>query len=145
MTPQFKAFLQAWLINTVAMLAATHIVDGISYDTVTGLLVATLVLGILNALVKPFLLLLSLPLLLLTLGLFSLVINALLLYAVSGLVKEFHVAGFWVACKAALVMSLINLVLNSLTNTGQSRVQMGTSQPSGRGESAKGKPPVIDV
>lgn len=139
MSPKLKAFFQAWLINILAMLVAMQVVNGIRYDSWQGLLIAALLLGVLNAIVKPFLLLLSLPLLLLTLGLFSLVINALLLYTVSGLVKEFHVDSFWVACKAAMVMALISLVLNSLTNSGDSRVKIQTKKRD------KGDQNIIDV
>ncbi|MEI7730953.1 MAG: phage holin family protein [Verrucomicrobiota bacterium] len=145
MSPQLKAFIQAWLINTLAVLVATRVIDGISYETSTDLIIATLVLGVLNALVRPFLLVLSLPLLLFTLGLFTLVINALLLYAVSGLVKEFHVASFWVACKAALLMAVISLVLNSLVGTGTARVQVKRPPPRRKDSDGPGPGPVIDV
>ena len=94
-----KLFLQRWLINTLAVLVATYIVPGISYARPIDLVVAALILGILNAILRPLLLLLSLPLLIFTLGLFTLVINALLLLLASKLVGEphFHVDGFWSA------------------------------------------------
>jgi putative membrane protein len=147
MTPKVTEFIKAWVINTVAVLAATHIVSGVRYDTSTALLVATLVLGILNAFVKPVLMLLSLPLLLFTLGLFTLVINALLLYFVGYIVGGFHVETFWVACKAALVMAIINLVLNSLTHSGNARIHIQRGNPPGSSGAGKGggKGPVIDV
>ena len=78
MSPALKKFIQRWLINTLAVLVATQIVrSGIHYDSITGLLIATLLLGILNTFLRPVLLFLSLPLLVFTLGLFTLVINAL--------------------------------------------------------------------
>src|SRR5579862_9204425 len=94
MSPKLKAFLLRWLINTAAVLVAAQIVRGISYDSTTGLLVAAFVLGVLNAFLRPLLLLVSLPLLILTLGLFTLFINAFLLYLVGSILKPFHVDSF---------------------------------------------------
>jgi len=119
----FKPFLQRWVINTVAVLVAANIVRGIRYDTFGGLLVASLLLGIFNALLRPLLLLLSLPLVIFTLGLFIPVINALLLYFVGQIVRSFHVADFWSAFWGALVISLVGLVLNTVTGTGDSRIE----------------------
>ena len=85
-------FLQRWVVTTLAVLVAVNVVKGLGYDNAAALLVASLLLGFLNAFVRPLLLVLSLPLLLYTLGLFMLVINALLLWMVGSLVKGFHVA-----------------------------------------------------
>src|SRR5437899_4857286 len=128
MATQFKGFLQRWLITTVSVLVATHMVNGIDYDNLQGLLVATLVLGLLNAFLRPLLMFLSLPLLVVTLGLFTLVINAVLLYLV-GQLKFFHVDSFRAAFWGALVISVVTLVLNSLTGTGNSRVQFRRKPP----------------
>ena len=97
MPPALKSFLQRWLITTLAVLAAAHIVRGIDYDDVAGLFIASLLLGALNAFVRPVMMALALPLLILTLGLFTLVINGVLLYFVGSLVKSFHVASFGAA------------------------------------------------
>src|SRR5260370_16741951 len=105
MATQLKGFLQRWLITTVSVLVATHMVDGIDYDNWQGLLVATLVLGLLNAFLRPLLLLLSLPLVVVTLGLFTLVINPVLLYLVVQL-RFFHVRSFGVAFSATLRLNL---------------------------------------
>jgi len=136
-----KTFLQRWLINTLALLVAVKLVNGIRYDSNLDLLVATLVLGILNAFLRPLLLVLSLPLLVFTLGLFTLVINAVLLYFVGNLVTGFHVADFTAALKGAVVISIISFVLNLLTGTGKPRVQVQ------RGKRTPGNDdgPVIDV
>jgi putative membrane protein len=144
MKPAFREFLQRWLINTLAVLVAAHVVPGIHYTTATGLLVATLLLGVLNTFLRPILMLLSLPLLIFTLGLFMLVINALLLYFVGWLVKSFHVADFWAAFWGALVISLVALFLNSLTGTGSARVEIRRERrrPPRDGD---GGGPVIDV
>ena len=142
---KMKSFLQRWLINTLAVLVATYVVSGISYGKPIDLFVAALVLGILNAFLRPILWFLSLPLLLVTLGLFMLIINALLLLLASKLVGQshFHVDGFWSAFWGALIISIVSLMLNSLTGTGNSRVSVrrGKSPPPDN----DGGGPVIDV
>lgn len=146
-----KEFLQRWIITTVAVLVAAHIVPNIGYDTVSALLVASLLLGVLNALVRPILLLLSLPILILSLGLFLLVINAGLLYFVGWIVKGFHVNTFWAAFFGALVISIVGLILNAVTGTGNARVKVSGSVNRG-GNGPKPPPddkgsggPIIDV
>jgi putative membrane protein len=147
-----KEFLQRWLITTVAVLVAAHIIPGISYDRVTDLVVASLLLGVLNAIARPILMVLSLPLVILTLGLFLLVINALLLSFVGWLVKGFHVGGFWSAFFGALVISVVGVVLNTLTGTGNSQVKVSGSVNRGQQQQRKpddddkgGGGPIIDV
>src|ERR1043166_4908674 len=92
-----KTFFQRWLVTGLGGLAAANIVSGIEYVGWEGLLGASLLLGILNAFLRPILFILSFPLLLVTLGLFTFVINAVLLYFVGSLLKTFHVADFWSA------------------------------------------------
>lgn len=133
-----------WIITTLAVLVATKIVKGIDYGHWSDLLVATLLLGFLNAFVRPIMTFLTFPLMIVTLGLFSLVINALLLMAVSGMLGDakFHVAGFGTAFLGGLVISVTTLLLNSLTGTGRSRVRVERrSQP----KKDDGQGPVIDV
>ena len=145
MATQLKEFLQRWLITTVSVLVATHMVDGIEYDNWQGLLVATLALGLLNAFLRPLLLLLSLPLVVVTLGLFTLVINAVLLYLV-GQLKFFHVRSFSAAFWGALVISLVSLLLNSFTRTGDARIEVHRGKrrpPADKPDNGDG--PVIDV
>lgn len=141
--------MQRWVINTLAVLVAANVVNGIHYDTLTGLVVASLLLGVLNSLLRPVMLLLSLPLLLATLGLFMLIINAALFYLVGVLVKSFHVAGFGAAFWGALVISVVSLVVNRLLGTQDRQVQVRwtRSRPSGRPPSQPGGSggPVIDV
>ena len=124
-----KVFLERWLISTLAVLVAAQIVHGIDYDTNTDLFVASLLLGILTTFLRPLLMLISLPLVILTLGLFMLVINAALLYWVGKLVKGFKVDSFSAAFWGALVISLVSLVLNSLTGTGSARVEVRRGPP----------------
>jgi putative membrane protein len=150
MSPKLKSFLQRWLVNTLGVLVAANVVNGIRYDTVLGLVMASLLLGILNAFVRPIMIVLALPLLLFTLGLFILVINALLLYFVGGLLRSFHVDSFTAAFLGALLISLVSLVCNAFLGTGGARVQVTTGRQSRRRVGPPGPPtdgpgPVIDV
>ena len=144
MPPRFKIFLATWFINTLGVLVAAHLVRGIHYESWGALLIASLMLGILNALLRPVLLVLSLPLVLLTLGFFLLIINALLLYFVGWLVEGFRVATFASAYWGALIVSLVSLVLNPLL--GVKKIEIATRRDSStppRPRDADG--PVIDV
>lgn len=125
---RLKEFILRWLICTAAVLVAEHIVSGIHYDGWVDLFVATLLLGLLNNFIKPLLMLLSLPLLIFTLGLFTLIINAVLLLIVSELVKGFHVDGFWSAFWGALVISLVTILLNHLTGLSSSSIKIHRNQ-----------------
>jgi putative membrane protein len=146
-TKKLVRFLQSWIINTVAVLVAVMILQsGISYDDRLGnLLVASLLLGILNAFVRPILMLIALPLLIFTLGLFTLVINALLLYLVGALLQpHFQVKSFGYAFLGALIISVISVALNVLT--GNARVSVQRGRPPGPPKnSGGGNGPVIDV
>jgi putative membrane protein len=112
-------FLLRLLINGVALWVATQIVPGVTFagDAVY-LVVVALVFGLLNALVRPVLTLLTCPLLILTLGLFTFVINAVILLLTSALSGTlgigFHVAGFWAAFLGALVVSIVSILLSLL-------------------------------
>ena len=143
-----KWFLQGWAINTLAVLVAAFLLPGISYDTWQDLLLASLLLGVLNAFVRPLLMLVALPLLILTLGLFMLVINSLLLLLVGSIVHGFEVKSFWWALLGSLIISFVSLVLNTLTGSGKSRIQVSRfnrqQRPPGRGDDGGGGP-VIDV
>ena len=150
MSRQLKEFIQRWIITTVAVLVATFILKPkIDYDNWQALLVATLLLGLLNAFIKPVLLLLSLPLLLFTLGFFTLVINALLLFFVGQLIQGFHVSSFGAAFLGALIISLVSVALNSLTGSGNARIRVerGKAPPKRRppDDGGDGGGPVIDV
>ena len=96
MPPKLKRFIQSWIINTLAVAIAVNIVSGIHYEKPLDWFIASLVLGILNAFLRPILLLLALPLLIFTLGLFILIINGLLLYFVGFLLRpHFYADNFW--------------------------------------------------
>jgi putative membrane protein len=141
---ELKIFLQRWAICTFAALVAAYVVPGIEYGAWPDLLVATFLLGLLNTFLRPLLLALSLPLVVLSLGLFTLVINALLLLLVGALMGDhFQVAGFWPAFWGALVISVISVLLNSLTGAGGARIRISRVQHRRRPEDGDG--PVIDV
>ena len=146
-TRKLVQFLQGWIINTAAVLVAAAILHKhISYDhKLTNLLIASLLLGILNAFVRPILLLIALPLLIFTLGLFTLVINALLLYFVGQLLQPgFQVDSFRYAFIGAVIISVISVALNLLT--GNARVAVQRGRPDGPPKnSGGGGGPVIDV
>ena len=144
MSPRLKDFLLRWVINTAAVLVACAAVNGIRYDRAADLLVATLVLGILNAFLRPLLMLLALPLLIFTLGLFYFVVNAVLLYWV-GRMKGFHVDSFSAALWGAVVMWAVTTVLNSLTGSGTARVQIRRGGPPPPRQDDGPGGPVIDV
>ncbi|HEX4597480.1 MAG TPA: phage holin family protein [Burkholderiaceae bacterium] len=100
-----------WLLNTVALLVVAHVVPGISVRGWTTALVAAVLLGLVNAVIRPILVLLTLPVTILTLGLFLLVINGLLFWAVSGLMSGFEVRGFWTGVLGALVYSVLTWLM----------------------------------
>ena len=129
---------------TLAVLVAVYIVKGIHYQSPLDLVVASLLLGILNAVIRPVLMFLALPLLIFTLGLFTLVINALLLYFVGYVLRpRFYVDDFWAAFWGALIISLVGIILNSMTGTGDSRVHIERKKHGGTDRTGGG--PVIDV
>lgn len=109
-----KGLLIRWLILTLSILAAAYLFAGIEVRSFFSALFAAAALGILNAFFRPILLLLTLPINILTLGLFTFVINALLLMMTSGVISGFHVQGFWSAVLGSLVISLVSWLLTSL-------------------------------
>jgi putative membrane protein len=132
------------MITTVAVVLAANIVHGITYTSPMGLIEATLVLGLLNAFVRPIMLLLTLPLLVFSLGLFVLIINALLLYWVGHMLDHFEVASFGAAFWGSLIISILSMMLNALTDGGGTRVEVRRGAPPRRPPGDDGGP-VIDV
>lgn len=106
--------LLTWLANAVALLALPYLFTHIHVASIGAALVAALVLGLVNTLIRPLLVLLTLPATLLTLGLFIFVINGLLFWFVGSFVKGFTVDGFWVGVFGAIVYSIISWALASL-------------------------------
>ncbi|HKP66969.1 MAG TPA: phage holin family protein [Casimicrobiaceae bacterium] len=103
-----------WLINALALLALPYLFTSIHVDSFVTALVAALVLGLINTLIRPLLVLLTLPVTLLTLGLFIFVINGLLFWFVGSFIHGFTVDGFWAGVFGAIVYSMISWALSSL-------------------------------
>ena len=114
MSDNTKSFLQRWFVTSLGVLVAAGLIDKVHADGVIPLLVASLLLGVLNAFLRPILLIATIPLVVVTFGLFIFVINALLLYLVAHLVKGFYVADFWTAFKGAIVISIVSVLANMM-------------------------------
>jgi len=108
--------LIGWLINAAALYVTTKIVPGISVESWQILFLAAAVIGVVNALIKPIAQLIALPLTILTIGLFALVVNAIMLALAAWLVSGFDIDGFWPALFGALVLSLVSTILHTLLN-----------------------------
>lgn len=151
MSPQAKQllrFLKSWLINTLAVLLAVIILrNHISYGGKTeNLLIASFLLGILNSFIRPIIVVFALPLLILTLGLFMLVINALMLWFLAALLPFFHVDSFGYALLGALIISIVSGALNVLTGNTKARVSFQRRPPpSNKRPDDDSNGPVIDV
>jgi putative membrane protein len=111
-----KGLVVRWLILTVAILLAAYLIDGIRVNGFHAVLLAAAVLGVLNTLLRPVLIILTLPLNILTLGLFTFLINAFILKLTSGVIPGFDVTGFWPAVFGALIISVVNGLLNIFIN-----------------------------
>ncbi|MFH0773362.1 MAG: phage holin family protein [bacterium] len=103
------------LINGLAVYVTARILPGVSVDTFITAIIVSVVLGVVNTFLKPILFILTLPATILTLGLFTFVINALMVYLVATFVHGFHVNGFWSALCFSLVLSLVSWILRGLT------------------------------
>jgi putative membrane protein len=108
--------LLRWVLLTLAILIVAYFLDGIRIDNVLSAFFAAAVLGILNVSLRPLLLILTLPINILTLGLLTFLINALMLKIASEILPGFDVHGFWTAVFGALLISIVSWVLNALTN-----------------------------
>ena len=117
-----RGVLLRWLVLTAAVLAASWFLDGIRVDGLLSAVLAAALLGILNAFLRPLVILLTLPVNILTLGLFTFVINALMLQIVSGVIPGFTVHGFWTAVFGALIIGFVSWLLNTFIG-GRGRVE----------------------
>ena len=111
-------FLLHWAITALSLWVASHIFKGIRFESTSALMVSALLLGFANAVVKPLLIVLTLPLTLLTFGLFLLVINALMIQLVAALVKGFSVSGFWTAFFASIFVSVLSFLIGAFVLGG---------------------------
>ena len=111
--------LVLWLVNAVALMAVAYLLPGVTVASFVTALIAALILGLVNAVIRPLLILLTLPATLLTLGLFIFVINGLLFWMVASLLDGFRVAGFWSAVLGAIVYGLISWAASTLISGGK--------------------------
>jgi putative membrane protein len=117
-----KGLLIRWLILTAAIMVASYLIDGIAVSGFFSAFFTAAIVGLLNAFFRPILLILTLPINILTLGLFTFVINALILKMASGVISGFEVYGFWSAVFGSLIISAVNWILTSFINE-QGRVE----------------------
>lgn len=99
------------LINTISIFAVSYILSGIQIDSFMTALIVAVVMAVLNVTLKPLLILITIPLTVITFGLFLLVVNVLVLYAADALIGGFHIAGFWWALAFSILVSLVNSIL----------------------------------
>jgi len=111
-----KGIFIRWLILTAAIMVASYVIDGIQVKSFFTALFAAAILGILNAFFRPILIILTLPINILSLGLFTFIINAMLLKMASGVISGFEVYGFWSAIFGSLLISLVSWALSSFIN-----------------------------
>lgn len=105
-------FILKWLCSALALLAVAYLYSGVVVTSFTGALIAAAVLGVLNTVIRPLLVLLTLPVTLVTLGLFMFIINALMFWAAASLVSGLNVNGFWAALIGSLIYSLLQLAID---------------------------------
>lgn len=137
-----KAFLLRWAALVLAVFIAAHLrFLGIHYESFGALAAAALVLGVINTFIRPVLLIITMPFILLSLGLFILIINAALFYFAGALVDGFHVESFGSALGGAVIVSIVNFLLS----TDRRDVIVHSSRMEYRSQPPPGKGPVIDV
>ena len=102
-----------WLLSAAALLAVAHLYSGVAVQSFTSALIAALVIGLFNAVLRPVLVVLTLPVTVVTLGLFLFVINALMFWSAAGILDGFHVQGFSAALIGSLIYTLLGMVINS--------------------------------
>jgi putative membrane protein len=108
-----KGILVRWLVLTAAIIVASYLLEGIQVEGFLSAFFAAAILGVLNAFFRPILIVLTLPINILTLGLFTFIINALLLKMASGVISGFDVRGFWAAIFGSIIISVVSWALNS--------------------------------
>jgi len=118
-----RGLLIKWIINSLAILIVTYIVKGIEVASPITVIVVAFVLGIVNAFLRPLIILITLPINIFTFGLFTFFINGFLFYAVSKIVKGFVITGFWPAFFGALIFSTISFLL-SLLITKEGKIEI---------------------
>jgi putative membrane protein len=117
-----RHFVFRWAITTIAVVVAAYFLPGIRYDSTNSLVAAALLLGILNAFLRPILLLLAAPLIILTLGLFIFIVNGLMLWLVNDFVPGFHVDHFRSAVWGSILISIVSWMLSAFFRGSDGRV-----------------------
>lgn len=108
-----------WVVNALVLMLIPYIVGGVAVDSFYIALVVAIVLALVNSFLRPILVVLSLPINILTLGLFTLIINGFCFWFVSTFIKGFNITNFWAAFWAALVYAIIALIINSITGSAE--------------------------
>lgn len=114
MPAHLSDFFIHWAIMSFALWVASYLFAGLKFDTKASLLVSALVLGFINAVLRPILFWLTLPITLVTLGFFALALNALMIMLVAKLVKGFHLSGFWTAFFASIFIAIFSFIIELL-------------------------------
>ena len=103
-----------WLLSALALLAVAYLYSGVQVSSFGSAMLAALVIGLLNAVLRPILVILTLPVTIVTVGLFLFIVNGLMFWFASGLLGGFHVTGFWAAVLGALLYSILGLIVDAL-------------------------------
>ena len=106
--------LVKWLLSATALLLVAYLYSGVQVESFTSALIAAFVIGLFNAVLRPVLVILTLPVTIVTVGLFLFVINALMFWAASGVLSGFHVNGFWAALIGSLIYSALGVVIDAV-------------------------------
>lgn len=138
MNSAFKQLLVRWIVLALGVMLATKLVRGIHCDDGMTLIVVVLLLSFFNAILKPLLVLFTLPFIIVTMGLGVVVINALLFLLVGHMVQGFHVAGFWSAVGGSLVVSVTNLLVSAFVRSNRPPPKREEPKPAKRDD-------VIDI
>ncbi len=109
------SFIIRLILSTMAVIVSAYILPGVAVDSFTTAILAALIISLLNVLVKPILIILTIPFTILTLGLFLLVINAIIILLASSVIAGFTVDGFWYALLFSIVLSIVNSLLSGNT------------------------------
>ena len=138
-----KSFLTRWLVTTIAVAIAVQLTD-MTTDGWFPLVVAALLLGVINAVIRPIMLLLSLPFILVTLGFFILIVNALMLWVVGKIVHGFHIDDFTTAFFGALIISIVNWTLSAFVKDSDGQYHAVTHHSVSQGGMKRVEGRVVD-
>ncbi len=125
----FIKLLQSWVLIALGVLIASSLSDGVHYDTRGTLVLVVLLVSLFNIIIRPLLILFTLPFVIFTFGLGLVVINALVLLLVEAIVPGFHLASFWSALWVAIVISLVSMIANLLIGTSRIRINIQRGGP----------------